>query len=343
MNQSVTIDLNKTTAVEPVRPQGVWQKRLSILLVLQVLLIIGVFVYNAKQQHAVDARPLLGIKIQEIDRVLVSDANGSAELKKSANHWQLPALEALPADGKKLTDALAKLAAIKLTWPVTTTRSAHERFEVAEQGFQRRIELFQGDTKRADILLGSTPGFKKVHVRQADTDEVYAVELNSFDFPALAKDWLQKDVLAIAEPEMIKAGDYHLQKEGGEWRFLSDDEMAAAPKIAQEKLTQLANALANLQVQELASSAPEQGEHTTLRVKSAAGEWELTLAKTEGGYFVKRSDKPQWFTLSQYEYDRIAAIKKEDLINKTPAVDANTSPDVTAIAEKALEESGLTP
>jgi hypothetical protein len=184
MNQSVTIDVTKAQEqlAAPASPLKLWQRRLTILFIVQVLLILGVFAYQENSRVQVDAQPLLAIKSADIDRMVIQDASNKVTLQKTGSHWQLPDLHQLPVDKQKLDEILQKLDGTKLTWPVTTTASSHERFEVSGTKFQRRIELFQGDAKKADLWLGSTPGFKKIHLRREGENQVYAVELTAFDF-----------------------------------------------------------------------------------------------------------------------------------------------------------------
>ncbi|WP_331346459.1 DUF4340 domain-containing protein [Cellvibrio sp. UBA7661] len=319
MNQSVTIDVNKATAVTVSSPVKIWQQRLTLILFVQLLLIVGIFAYKKNTQLNVDAQPLLGTAISEVDRIIIRDANSSVVLQKSASGWQLPELQQLPVDQQKLDDILQKLEGTKLTWPVTTTPVSHERFEVTDNKFQRRIELFIGDTKKADILLGSSPGFKKVHLRKESDDNVYAVELTTFEFATNATEWLQKSLLAVKDPTMIKAADYHLQKNGDQWSFVVPAD-STSEKIAAEKLNELTNAVANLQIQTAEVQAPEGGERTTIVVASSAGEFTFEFVKAGDAFFVKRNDNNRYFKISQYEYERIANIKKAALVDSTPEV-----------------------
>lgn len=329
MNQSVTIDVTnareQTQRVVSASPLKIWQRRLTILLVLQVLLIIAVFTYQQNSRVQVPARPLLGIKISDIDRVVIQDANNKVILQKSGSEWQLPELQQLPVDKQKLEDALQKLEGTKLTWPVTTTASSHERFEVTGTKFQRRIELFQGDAKKADLWLGTTPGFKKIHVRREGEDQVYAVELAAFEFATASNDWLKSDLLAVKDASSIKAADYELQKTGDVWNFATANQDADAEKVDATKAKELANAFSNLQVQEVVTQKP-QGEITRASVKSAVGEFEYEFTKVGSDYFVKRSDRDLHFKLSQIEFGRIANVNKASLLASASASN-NTAVD----------------
>ncbi len=316
MNQSVTIDVTnareQTQTVETASSLKIWQRRLTILLVLQVLLMIGVFAYQQNSREQVNSQPLLGIKTTDVDRLVIQDANNKVTLQKTGDEWQLPELHQLPVDRQKLDEILQKLDGTTLTWPVTNTASSHERFEVAGTKFQRRLELFHGDSKKADIWLGTSPGFKKNHLRREGEDQVYAVELTAFEFAVEAKDWLQKDLLAVKDPSMIKAADYEIRKTDNSWSFVAANQDASADKVNATKATQLTTAFSNLQVQEVAAQVP-QGETTKTILKSAAGEFEYEFIEADNEYFVKRNDRDMYFKFSQAEFERITTIIKATL------------------------------
>ncbi len=327
MNQSVTIDVR--TAQEQlsvsVSPLKLWQRRLTILFIAQVLLILGVFAYQQHSRVQVDAQPLLAVKSTDVDRVVIQDASNKVTLQKSSGQWQLPDLHQLPVDAQKQDEIMQKHDGTKLTWPVTSTASSHERFEVTGTKFQRRIELFQGDAKKADLWLGTTPGFKKIHLRREGENQIYAVELTAFEFAPTSNDWLQSDLLAVKDVTSIKAADYELQKSGDTWSFVAATQDANTQKVDATKATELMNAFGNLQVQEVVSQVP-QGETTTLTAKSAAGEFNFEFTKAGSDYVVKRSDRDMYFKLSQTEFERIANVKKGSLIASEPA-SSNTAAD----------------
>ncbi|HEY0893321.1 MAG TPA: DUF4340 domain-containing protein [Cellvibrio sp.] len=335
MNQSVTIDVSKAQEQlsASASPLKLWQRRLTILFVAQVLLILGVFAYLENSRVQVDAQPLLAIKSVDVDRVVIQDASNKVTLQKNGSQWQLPELHQLPVDRQKLDEILQKLDGTKLTWPVTTTPSSHERFEVTSNKFQRRIELFQGDTKKADLWLGSTPGFKKIHLRREGEDQVYTVELTAFEFATASNDWLQSDLLAVKDVNSIKAADYELQKVGDAWNFSGVNQISSSEKANASKATELANAFSSLQVQEVVSLAP-QGETIKVSVKSAAGEFHYEFTKAGSDYFVKRSDRDLYFKLSQNEFERIANVKKVSLLaSESASNNKATDPalDITAL------------
>lgn len=338
MNQSVTIDVSKAQEKlsASASPLKIWQRRMTILFVAQVLLILGVFAYQQNSRVQVDAQPLLALKTADIDRVVIKDANNKVTLQKTGGEWQLPELHQLPVDKQKLDEILQKMEGAKLTWPVTTTASSHERFEVTGTKFQRRIELFQGDAKKMDLWLGTTPGFKKIHLRREGENQVYAVELTAFDFAAMANDWLQKDLLAVEDASSIRAADYELQKTADTWSFVAANQEASTEKVDATKVTELVNGFSNLQIQEVVAQVP-QGETTKVSVKSTAGEFQYEFTKAGSDYFVKRNDREVFFKLSQIEFDRIANRKKVELVAAAQAEEGGVSNSASAIVEGATE------
>ncbi len=320
MNQSVNFSHAVASATAPVTvasPLGYWSKVLTIFLFVQILLAIGVFAWQENAKPQVQAQPLLAAGAGDADKIIIRDANASVTLQKVNGNWQLPGLQNLPVDTQKVNDLLDKLKGTKLTWPVTTSRSSHERFEVAETKFQRRIEWFQGDKKLDDLLVGTSPGFKKVHARKQSDDSVYAVQLNAFEFATSNNDWLKKDLLAIKDVQQISGRDYALQKSGANWGFATGPE-----KLDTNKATELANAFGSLQVTEVAGEFPH-GDVQTYQVKAGARDYRFEFASADNSYFVKRADLTPVFKLSQYEYERIVKPVKAELVakNQQPASD----------------------
>lgn len=303
-----------------------WKRVLLVLLVVQVLLIAGIYAWHQHQQPRQEAKNLLGFSTSDVDRLVIHDANGHATLKKSGTEWLLPDFKNLPVDSKKMDELMGKLQGTKLTWPVTKTSSSHERFEVSANKFQRRVEFYQGDKKQGELFLGSSPGFKKIHIRRDGDDEVYAVELTSFEFSATDKEWFNKELLAAKNPTLINGKDYILQKQGDTWSLEND----TVTELDTAKVAELVNAFADFSVQDLATAKPE-GEVTSIKVKNDAGERHYEFTKAGDTYYVKRNDKEWYFRVSQYEFDRIAKVQKADL--KAPVEAAASSSSQGALAK----------
>lgn len=290
------------------------------LLALQVLLAAILFWSHQQPGQQNQQEPLLAFDQGQLDKLVVSDAQQTVTLTKSGGAWLIPDFKQLPADAAKLKGLLDRLHGLPAGWPVATSQNSHSRFEVAEDKFQRRLQLYQGGKRVAELFVGTSPGFKKAHVRRSGDDSVYAVGLNSFDWPVNHENWLDKAVLAANDISAIKGPDYALQKTGESWQFA---DATNGPKVDAAKARQLAAALSSLKVLPPVDALPS-GEQTgiTLQVANPQRSWQYRWVKAGDKYFVSRDDRDVVFSISQPDFERIAGIDKAQLTLPAEPADA---------------------
>lgn len=277
---------------------------------LQLVIALLVFLFGNSSSGEFTSEALLHFEKSNIDRIVISDSDSKVTLSKKGKAW-LMAEDDLPVDSAKLDDLLAKLSEIRTTWPVTTTSSSHQRFEVAESKYRRRITLSIGEKPVADLFVGTSPGFKKSHIRAAEQDEVYALAFNAYDAPAIKKDWLDTSLLAVKSVTSVKGGDYELTKEDDKWRLPMSLENR---EVNSDKVNDLIKAIAAFRVMDVAKDKPDFDKDNSVTLEVANGEsYFIDLMEKEGKYYVKRSDIDHVFTLSKYEYDRLSSPNKESL------------------------------
>ncbi|MBB3061132.1 DUF4340 domain-containing protein [Microbulbifer rhizosphaerae] len=287
---------------------------LSGFLALQLVLAAGLFWREHRQQELQQqSEPLLALQQEQLQRLEISADDNSVTLQKNAGEWQLPELHSLPVDAAKLDGLLDKLAEMRSGWPVATTSSARERFEVGEEKFQKRLRLYSDGEVVAEFFIGTSPGFRWVHLRRAGDDAIYAVELNSYEMPAKGEEWLDKKLLAAGEPESISGPDYQLRKVDGEWQFVAGD-----GELDVDKARELASAFSGLRIQKPAEEMPE-AEPLEIRVATGGGELSYQFLRADEKYFVRRSDREQLFELSRYDYERIADLRRPQLVRTSEA------------------------
>ena len=174
----------------------------SLVLLLGVQLVAAGLLYRAGLQPAdeYEARPLLAVDSGAVDRLVIADGDTETVLVRQGDDgWRLPALGDLPADSALVQAALDQVAATRIQWPVTTTAASHERFDVAGDDYQRKVQLFSGDRLVGGFYLGTAPVFRRVHLRNLEGDEVYVVEMNVSDLPATGEAWLEQTPLAVSD------------------------------------------------------------------------------------------------------------------------------------------------
>ena len=197
--------------------------------------------------------------------MIVDDKGQQLKLQRGDAGWTLPDTRGLPADGDKVSQLLDKLIAANAPWPVATSAESAKRFEVAPDKFQREIKLTDKDQVVADLYLGTSPGFKKVHARRAESDDVYAISFANYDATARSDDWLDKallkptgDITAVTRPDHWK-----LQRTGDTWTL---DGLAPGATTKQDEATDLVNKLANLHVSGVADAAARGGRRAGAQV-----------------------------------------------------------------------------
>lgn len=266
---------------------------LAALLLLQLVL-VAVFVLNDRGDDGASTK-LLDFDPSTVDRVVIADQTESVELERKDSKWLIGAV---PVDAEKADKLVNDFANFASPWPVSTTESSTERFEVTAQKFQRHVTFKKGEEVVGEVWLGTSPGFQRVHARREGSDSVYSVAFSNFQAQVKAEEWLDKALLAAegAVKSVVSPVGFKLKKGKEGWLV---DGVAAN----QEKATSFAERLENLRVLGIVDSTPTdptensetdigtfivvdgKGEYT-LQLKQGVGENEyvLTSSRSEGSY-----------------------------------------------------------
>jgi hypothetical protein len=321
------------------------------LLAVQVAITMNLYWDNRQQQQQMNQpQALFEVEPGQVDKVVISDGSTEVMLQKSALGWVLPEVNDLPANAPQVDAMLQSITRLEPSWPVATTVSGQQRLEVAADHFQRRVQLFSNDQNVGELLLGTSPGFKLAHARRGDSESIFSVPLNNHDFPAQGDGWLDKSLISASDINRIQGPDFALQKLDDQWQFTPGESTTEEEpaKVDEDKAKQLATALASLQVQGIASEQPE-GEAIELSVSDDDGSWTYRFVQADEQYTVSRNDRTAVFTVSQFDYERIAQTGRLQLAVQstapaTPTVEAAKASEELEAAEpvnaaKATEES----
>lgn len=243
-----------------------------------------------------------------LDEIHIGDDSGrEAVLLRRGDRWVLPELGELPVDAEKVALLLNSIGTADKGWPVADTVAARQRFQVASYHYQRRLTLIGAGELLGTLYIGSSPGFRKVHVRNDADDAIYAIAFNSFDAPADDNAWLDRDVLRVRTPVRIDADGYSVQRGGQGWR-------SGQGKIPEEReIKALLTTLENLQVggvadpesQRMLSSAEAA---LVLDIESLAGQVTLSLYQVDNQHFIHSTEFPWFFQFSRYQFELLNGI-----------------------------------
>lgn len=223
------------------------------------------------------SEPLLASSIEGVDEVVVSSQSEgkSAELKliKGDKGWVLPAYFDIAVAPSKMTTVVEGFKDLKKSWPLGRTSIAAKQFKVTDEAFERKLEFKQAGKVLHTVYLGTSPSFKKVHVRVDDDKDTYSIKFNNFELPILAKEWADKNILNLERSKVkeISLAEVTLSNKGGDFipSNLSENEETNTPVTSK-----LAGKVLNMTYQDVLGQAKD--------VKLGTEVFRFTVAMTEG-------------------------------------------------------------
>ena len=253
---------------------------LTGILAVQVLVVGIVFAF----QFQTPEKPGLFLEFDPsmVDALSVVTPEETIELRKLEDQWQLS--ERFPADQTKVEKLIEKLADLDAGWPVATSGSTAERFEVTSDNFQKHVTLKSKDDVVAEFYLGTSPGYQRVHAR---TDgPVHSVKLSNYEFGSNASAWLNKQLL---RPEgrlgrIEKTGEFVLTQGDEGWSADLEGELDVS------QVNAFAERFSNLTVFEINEAVLPSDPKSSYTLLDEAGEMTIDL------YFVEEDE--DWVAVS---------------------------------------------
>jgi Domain of unknown function (DUF4340) len=298
-----------------------WIVLLCGMLVAQ--LVFAVFmVVSGEEYGAYEANEtLLVFDVAAVDRIQIEDDSNSVVLAKQVEKWVLPEQDDFPADQQNVLQLLDTLAAMKRGWPVATTSGASRRFKVADDEFERKLTLFANNDTLGQLIIGNSPGLRKVHARNVDDDEVFSVALNTWEVSANFDDWIDKNILTFSAEDLLQVemSDIVLRREDGEMRLA---DLADQEEVNREETQILTNSLSGLRVDSLLDeedkpeNLPDAADFTfnvTLDPDKTLT-YHFFKLNEEPYYLLKRSDLDDHFKIAEFHVNAIKETTRDKLI-----------------------------
>jgi hypothetical protein len=285
-----------------------WVTALFFLVLIQVGIVAVMFWPERTSQQTTTEQLLPRFPVNAIDELRISDSfDNEVVLVRSGEQWLLPDRENLPADASKVQALLKDLTTQAGSWPVARSSAARQRFQVAAYHYQKRLTLFSVGEDLGTVYLGTSPGFRKVHARNADQNAIYSIPLNTFEAPASTATWLDSKLLQVRVPLRIDTDLYNLYFENGRWYS------ATGGRPDKTELDSLLSALKNLQVAGIANEDLQRDlaaaeDDLIMTIESLAGEVTLELIIFENQHYIHSSEFPLFFKLSAYDFDRLTGV-----------------------------------
>jgi hypothetical protein len=317
---------------------------LSVLLAVQIVLGAVVF-WPRWWVSGAEAGPLLaGFRADEVVSLSVTDSDENrVALVKESQGWVLPEVDDYPADGEKVSALLQKIEGLQANRQVTRTESSHKRLKVAEDDFERLIELEMADGAAYQLYVGSSPQANATHVRAADGPETYLTsELASYEVDATAGRWI--DALYYTLPQTATVA-LSLKNANGEFQFErgADEEwlmkgLGEGEEFNQAGFNTLLGQASSLRMAEPIGREEEDwfgldqaGAVVTLETEEGQA-FSLRIGAKDAGernnYVAKWSESPYYVWLPEYTASSFLDKTRDDFIvpPPTPAPETGSQP-----------------
>jgi hypothetical protein len=305
---------------------------LAGLLLVQILL-IGLVSLNTGGGQA--GEPFLAFDGEAVTAMTIGDAEGeTVSLSRTDDGWRVGDL---PADQTRIQGVIDDLLGGSVTWPVATSASSQERFEVTSDKFQRHLTFSAGEQLLAELYLGSSPGFRRIHARSEDSDDVFSIDFAVHEVPVNADDWLDKKLLhADGVSAVALEGSWRLEKTDDVWRV----DGQAADEDAARRLVERIEGLSVLGLYDADGS--DLGETRSLEITDGTGIHRLTLRMNEAeDEYVLTTDRfDAHFIVASYIAEQIL-IERDDLVAPAASVEAPAA-SVEAPAASVTEPASET-
>lgn len=300
---------------------------------LQVVIVAVVFGVKSIGTSE-EAEPFLSFDQEQVTGFTVSDIDGSVALSRADAGWMVGDL---PADDAKVDRVLEKLGSGRSSWPVATSESTAERFEVTEENHQRHITINQGDDVLADFYIGSSPAYRQAHARSADGGPVYSIEFSHYEAGSERDDWFNKQLL---QPDgqvvsIERVGSYKL--DSGEEGWVS----TPSAELDEEKVTSFVDRFVNMSVYKLNEDEISVDPLAEFVVADGKGSTRFTVYNLdeESKDYVIVSDRfDAQFGLSTYVGDEIV-VPLEDLAVEAAEEDVDGEVDSGASEELEVDSA----
>ena len=193
------------------------------------LVLIGLFTFVfPASRAAVKDQPLFpALAATTPQKVEIGDGTGTTvALDREGGAWTLQSPKGYPASGEKVEKLIDDIEKLSAGRPVVSNRRNHLALKVADDGFERRIRIWEkpGGKPLAELYLGTSPRFQTSHVRVGGKDPVYeASGLSSYDVPADAGSWIERGLVPIPADSVARIalsnrkGSFELEKKDGRW------------------------------------------------------------------------------------------------------------------------------
>lgn len=290
---------------------------LLILLATQVGFAMYLFVDENQALVAESDLFLLDIKEPgQIDKIMIEADGKMLVLEKKKNQWLIPDYHALPVSDGQVKNLLNKLASIKTGWVVGQTKSAANRFHVADENSKRYLVLYKNGKKEFEIMFGDSAGLNSIYTRRKGDTRIYNIKLGLYLLSVTETDWFDKNILQVkGELSKISGDGFELIRQDGVWQLA---DLKKNEKMNKSEVDLLVSYLEKIQVERFAADVNEKdlSEKANLSYLVFKNDEQVRydFYKNKDSYIVKSSEVDFYFNVAAFFYENIQKLKRKNFI-----------------------------
>lgn len=284
------------------------------------------------------------LEAERITGLTITGSDGqSIRLAKAGDEWVLPEAGDYPAEEGKVPPLLEEIAGLETGRLVTQTSDSHKRLGVAEDAFERLVELELGDGTHHRLYVGTSPSFSVIHVRADGQDEVYlASDLSTIDLGVLATDWTGRNYLSVPRDQVValtlenEHGRFEFSKEGDVWTMqgLAGDETLneAAVQTLLSRATSVTMLRPLGQEEKPEYGMKEPSATVMLQTRSEEGGEKVYTLRVGGqdpgdnSYTLISSESPYYVQVSEFVVKDLVEKVRDDLLEPPPEPETELTP-----------------
>lgn len=202
-----------------------------LITILAAQLIAGVVIFfpDTSSEETSSGPLLAGFDASSVQSIAVRDAQDRVVVvaRGEGDTWVLPEKGDFPVQTSRITTLLTDIGALEANRLIAQNTSSHSRLKVAENDYERLVEITYADNHTDRLYVGTAGGGNATHMRLNDSSQVYLTSgLSSWEIPTQLSSWI--DTLYFSAPQdqiaYIKVenanGTFELQKRDDAWTLI---------------------------------------------------------------------------------------------------------------------------
>lgn len=302
---------------------------LFVALIIQMGLTFYLYSGDSRLAAYTPDQQLLDLDKAAVASIVVSEGEDtSLTLKKGdAQGWVLPDHYNFPASPARVEALINSVMDAKRPFPVGNTIIAAKQFEVTKDSYQKKMEFFTSEEEpAATIYLGTSPGFKKTHLRVEGEEFTYAFPVSSHEVSTATTYWYDKDFLHLEEDQITKLSFPELTLAREEEKGLVVPDAAEGMQTNEAERNKLVADVAALNFIEVLGTdetTPGIADEPALQYTITINEAEPTTyafysptGEEDSYYVLKTSTHPYYFSIPKGTVDRLQSITRDRLLEE---------------------------